>query len=103
MIDSQLKEMLEEWLASGTEIQKRHAAHRLGMPDAAGHVPGAPQVPTKLKAIPPIVNMDPWLMKIRACEHYQPGCCAHPAPYCDRFNINPSRDKCIGCLGGNPE
>ncbi len=47
---------------------------------------------------PPAIPEDPWRERIRACPHFQPGCCASPAPYCDRFAINPTREQCISCL-----
>lgn len=44
---------------------------------------------------------DPWRAKIRACPHYEPGCCAMPAPFCTRFVLSPSRERCIECLSGS--
>ena len=92
---------LLDWLDSGTDTQRAHAEYRLSLPDAVDYVPESH--PTTLRAIPPIVNMDPWLLKIRACPHFSPGCCHSPAPYCDKFNVNPSREMCIECLGGTPD
>ena len=96
--------LMQEWLESGDEHQRRHAETRLAMPDAIGYDPttaprGGPVV--DLKAIPPVIHGDPWLMKIRACPDYNPGCCASPAPWCTRYNLSPTREQCIECLGGN--
>ncbi len=92
--------MLTAWLDSGTDEERVHAANRLSLPDAIGYVPGpavaAPQPPAF-----PVIWEDPDTLRILACPHYQPGCCASPAPYCDRFNIVPSRERCIECLGGS--
>ena len=41
--------MLLTWLESGDENQKRHAAHRLSLPDAASFAEGRP-----LPKLPPI-------------------------------------------------
>lgn len=41
---------------------------------------------------------DKWTVKIRACPDYNPGCCSSPAPFCSRFLISPTREKCIECL-----
>ena len=49
----------------------------------------------------PVVPPDPWLPLIRACDDYQPGCCASPSPFCMRFQISPSRERCIECLTAN--
>lgn len=92
----ELYRMLLAWLESGTDAQKRHAGHRLSLPDAASYVPGSPPIPPLV--LPPIMDLDSWASKIRACEHYNPGCCASPAPFCDLFSINPTRDQCIECL-----
>jgi hypothetical protein len=43
---------------------------------------------------------DSWGALIRACEDWNPGCCAHPSPYCSRFGRDVSRDDCISCLAG---
>src|ERR1700757_1312238 len=48
----------------------------------------------------PAAEADPWLPLIRACEDYNPGCCANPAPWCTRFELSPSREQCIECLTG---
>lgn len=96
----ELYSLMRRWLETGDEHQKRHAEHRLSMPDAAAFDPSSiPARPIPLKTIPPVIHDDPWRLKILACEHYQPGCCSHPAPYCTRFLISPSREQCIECLG----
>lgn len=100
-----LYHMLLAWLESGDDAQKRHAAYRLNLPDAIGYVPGvdppAPP-PAILHAVPPIVKLDPVLLKIHACPDYNPGCCASPMPFCTRYTINPTRDQCVECLEGSP-
>ncbi len=45
-------EMLQEWLISGTELQKMHAQFRLGMPDAVDHEPGGRIAPMVIPAAP---------------------------------------------------
>ena len=40
------------WLESGTDAQKRHAAHRLAMPDAVDYRPEPGRMPPKLPPIP---------------------------------------------------
>lgn len=41
---------------------------------------------------------DPELAQIMACPDYNPGCCASPAPFCSRFALHPTREKCLECL-----
>lgn len=41
---------------------------------------------------------DHWLAVIRACEYHNPGCCAHPSPFCSLYEKDVSRDQCIECL-----
>lgn len=96
-MDDDLHAMLAEQLESGSPEEKDHARLRLSMPDAIGYKPG----PRTLRAVPPVVHGDPWRAKILACEYYNPGCCAHPAPFCTRYSINPTREQCVECLGGN--
>lgn len=65
-------EMLQEWLISGTELQKMHARFRLDMPDAAKHeldgriapmvIPVAPRVPLDFEA--PVATEDPPAPKV---------------------------------------
>jgi len=97
-MDEQLKAMLEGWLETGTETQARHARFVLAMPDLSP----PPPPPVDLHAVPPIVNLDPVLVRIHGCPHHSPGCCHSPAPYCMMFGINPTRDECIACLDGSP-
>ncbi len=78
--------MLLDWLANGTDDQKLHARHRLAIHEGREVEQPAP---------PPV---DSWMAKIRACEDYNPACCHSPAPYCTRYHINPTRERCIECL-----
>jgi hypothetical protein len=81
--------MIERFTA-GRDVEHWRRIHdRMnGMAPTVIVVPQAPSPP------------DPWLPLIRACDDYQPGCCASPAPFCTRFNVVPSRDQCIACLQG---
>ena len=84
-----------------SEDRRDHLAWRAEMIRQATGQPQAP--PTTLHAVPPIMNIDPWLLKIRGCPHFSPGCCNHPAPFCDLYQLNPTREQCIECLGGSIE
>jgi hypothetical protein len=45
-----------------------------------------------------IFVVDPELERIRACPHHHPACCNSPAPFCDLYMINPTREQCLACL-----
>lgn len=91
-MNAQLYQIMEAWLVSGDPLQQRHARYRLSLPDAEAFQRGEPE--PELEPVP----VDLWTARIRACPDYNPGCCSSPAPYCSRFAINPTREKCIECL-----
>lgn len=80
---------LESWLASDDPVRRKHAEWRLSLPD--DYSPPAE---------PAVHFHDEWSARIHACPDFNPGCCASPAPYCTRFGINPTRERCIECLEG---
>lgn len=51
----ELHAMLLSWAAGGDEIQRRHAAYRLSLPDAIGYVPP----PEEARAEPPAAANPP--------------------------------------------
>jgi hypothetical protein len=60
--------------------------------------PEPPPIETTSQPLAPPVFADPWLPLIRACDDYNPACCSNPAPWCSRFSLVPSRERCIECL-----
>jgi hypothetical protein len=52
-MNPQLRAAMLDWLESGTEAQKRHAAYRLSLPDATGAAPSPPSVPRVIPDRPP--------------------------------------------------
>ncbi len=79
------------WLCSDAnpEADQRDGYRATMIEQATGeHAAAAPQ------------PADPWLPLIRACEHHNPGCCAHPAAFCSLFARDVSRDDCVACLTG---
>lgn len=55
-------------------------------------------VPVRSVRLPALSPPDPWLVLIRSCDHHNPGCCSHPAPFCSRYNRDTNRELCIECL-----
>lgn len=67
---------------------------------ATGVKVARPEAPPPASPRPPPGD---WSARIRACPDFNPGCCASPAPYCSRFDLHPSRERCIECLRGEDE
>lgn len=62
---------------------------------AGGPPPARPPAATPVRRAPP---RDAWLPLIRGCPDYNPGCCAHPAPFCSRYGRDTTRQQCVDCL-----
>ena len=75
------------------EAYRRHVLRLATGEEAARPAPRA----TRPAPVPPAVD---WSSRIRECPDFHPGCCSSPAPFCSRFNINPTRERCIECLKG---
>lgn len=83
------------WLCSdeNRDAEQREAYRALMVRQATGEVELIRPTQAPVQSKP-----DPWLVLIRACEDWNPGCCAHPSPSCTRFAKNVTREECIECL-----
>ena len=77
------------------EAYRRHVLRLATGEEAARPAPRA----TRPAPARPEPGVD-WSSRIRECPDFHPGCCSSPAPFCSRFNINPTRERCIECLKG---
>lgn len=83
------------WLCGdeNPDANSREGYRNLMVRLATGEPAAPPQSSPMRKESP-----DRWLALIRACDDYNPGCCAHPAAFCSRFARNTTREQCIECL-----
>ena len=99
----ELYSMLLTWLDSGTDAEKRHAAHRLSLPDSIGYempagyvAPSDPVRPPEFRvAIPPAFHLG-WKNCLYA-THSQNGCCGGALTCHWRREVIPLQ-ACVDCL-----